>query len=273
MGDSSHGGGTSPLVEDTMFKHLEGCIFPHPIHLGFYKLIGHDNKHLMIGPSVQVTGIIGLFADSYESCMSASGMMFADGDVVGGYQGLRVQVCDMTSEQLLSRYTFRNGDRTPYVTVGSPDGSCYAVFANEGFSRNNSSLSLVQQSASLVTMKSVADCAEILCGHGYLHWALGDHSAALKAIATAYYGSCVDKISADPSALLSPLSESLCITLRFYWDNCSSISLGKDLSLMSAVNLLEKPFRLGGVGTGIVVTHVVALGFFPSALSTCSRTC
>ena len=51
--------------------------------------------------------------------------------------------------------------------------------------------------------------------------------------------------------------------------NCSSISLVKDLSLLSAVTLLAKPFQLGGVGAGILVTHVGALGFLPSALSTC----
>ena len=102
-----------------------------------------------------------------------------------------------------------------------------------------------------------------------MHWQLGNHSAELSAAAAAYYGARVDDFSAAPTALLCPLSESLRLSLRFYWDNCSSISLVKDLSLLSAVTLLAKPFRLGGVGAGILVTHVGALGFLPSALSTC----
>ena len=124
-----------------MFAHLAGCITLHSLYPGFYKLVGHDSESLMLGPSVNTPGSIGLFVDSYRpglspfgvrDCLPAGGV-YQDGDVITVYGGRRVRVCDMTSEQLLSRYTFRNGHTAPYVTVGSPDGSCYAAFANEGF--------------------------------------------------------------------------------------------------------------------------------------------
>ena len=116
---------------------------------------------------------------------------------------------------------------------------------------------------------SIVGCHEILCGSGLLHWELGSHPSDLQAAAIAYYGLSSATRNEALVALISSLPESLRMALRFYWDNCSSISLVNDLALLSAASLLPKPFCLGGVGTGILVTHVGALPFLPSVLSTC----
>ena len=50
------------------------------------------------------SGIIGLFVDCYRSCSPTE-------DVLDVYHGTCVRVCDLTSEQLRSRYTFCNEDR------------------------------------------------------------------------------------------------------------------------------------------------------------------
>ena len=47
-----------------MFAHLAGCITPHSLYPGFYKLVGNNNESLMLGPSVNTPGSIGLFVDS-----------------------------------------------------------------------------------------------------------------------------------------------------------------------------------------------------------------
>ena len=52
----------------------------------------------------------------------------------------------------------------------------------------------------------------------------------------------------------------------FYWDSCSSIMVVKNLSLLYASSRLTTPFRLGGIGTGIMVTHVGQLPFLPPAM-------
>ena len=107
--------GSDPLVTGCallpeMFEHLAGRLVPHVIHAGFYKLIGHDDLPLMLGPSVQNPGVIGLFADCCSSCLPTD-TVFRAADVLDVYHGTCVRVCDLTSEQLRSRYTFCNEDR------------------------------------------------------------------------------------------------------------------------------------------------------------------
>jgi hypothetical protein len=50
--------------------------------------------------------------------------------------------------------------------------------------------------------------------------------------------------------------------LRFYWDNCSSISIVLSLHLLCSPTLLTTPFRLGGVRVGILGIHVDIFLFF-----------
>ena len=54
-----------------------------------------------------------------------------------------------------------------------------------------------------------------------------------------------------------------------YYDNAASVSLVKDLSLLSNTKLLDKPFRIGGLSSGALVTHVGELNFLPSHFRRC----
>ena len=54
-----------------------------------------------------------------------------------------------------------------------------------------------------------------------------------------------------------------------YYDNAASVSLVKHLSLLSNSRFVDKPFRIGGLSSGALVTHMGDLSFLPAPLQRC----
>ena len=72
-------------------------------------------------------------------------------------------------------------------------------------------------------------------------------------------GFCASMQDSDMSALIGSVIEEL----RIWYDNCATVSVAKDLSLLKDVVPLSKPFRIGGLKDGIIVTHSGFFSFLP----------
>jgi hypothetical protein len=54
--------------------------------------------------------------------------------------------------------------------------------------------------------------------------------------------------------------------LRWWYDNCASVSIVNRLAALCQYELLKRPFQIGGVKGGITLTHVGYLSFLPKSI-------
>ena len=178
----------------------------------------------------------------------------------------------------------------------SPDVSrplSYCSFFNEGLGRNNAYIEHEDRDAWVKVVDTVRHAEEFYCGYGYPYWdgRRSDLPSAFMVEVDEYYAEVTGRVSplrgraslyalrgsASYIAMLaSPedLNEILPVALvspvpapvQWYYDNATSVSITPHLSQLTHVVRLQRPFTLGGIGSGILVTHRGALGL-PSGAS------
>ena len=54
------------------------------------------------------------------------------------------------------------------------------------------------------------------------------------------------------------------LPVDWYWDNCASVHVVNDLAYLMSPRLLDVPFEIGGISSGVVATHSGLLPFLPA---------
>ena len=258
----------------------------------------------MLGPSTVVPGQIGLFADAWSPPAPRAGLrssvalapvplsqvVFPIDTYFLRYEGVEYSPPSLYTGPD-NRYLFRS----PRVLVdGSPRSSLpevhYSAFVNEGFDDNNCCLDRHRRGAWYLSTLDIFHFHEILSAYGEEYWRLGPHSPALKAFAADYYArhpenflagqallsgldgdALHELLDGEAAALSAPLAFPAVVpdSPEWFYDNAASVSVCCDLSMLVNAIPLAHPFPLGGIGSGVLISHRGFLRFLLRHLALC----